>query len=124
MNNMSKIIKGHNKKVTSKPCDQRQKCNCSKKAGCLSISTTYHLSTRDVPIRQQFQVTCGTYKLFQVKLKVVCFVVHTTILKYFTGLLNKISELLCKCCHANKFLLRNYTDNDFRQLGILSSSKS
>ena len=32
MNNMSKIIKGHNKKVTSKPRDQRPKCNCRKKA--------------------------------------------------------------------------------------------
>ena len=28
--NMSKIIKGHNKKVTSKPRDQRLKCNCRK----------------------------------------------------------------------------------------------
>ena len=34
MNNMSKIIKGHNKKVTSKPRDQRPKCNCRKKAEC------------------------------------------------------------------------------------------
>ena len=30
-NNMSKTIEGHNKKVTSKPCDQRPKCNCRKK---------------------------------------------------------------------------------------------
>ena len=29
-------------------------------------------------------------------------------------LLNKGSELLCKCRHANKFLLKNYTGNDFR----------
>ena len=29
-------------------------------------------------------------------------------------LLNKRSELLCKCRHANKFLLKNYTGNDFR----------
>ena len=28
--NISKIIKGHNKKVTSKPRDQRLKCNCRK----------------------------------------------------------------------------------------------
>ena len=34
MNNISKIIKGHNKKVTSKPCDQRPKCNCRKRAEC------------------------------------------------------------------------------------------
>ena len=29
-------------------------------------------------------------------------------------LLNKRSELLCKCHHANKLLLKNYTGNDFR----------
>ena len=29
-------------------------------------------------------------------------------------LLNKRSELDCKCCYANKFLLKNYTSNDFR----------
>ena len=34
MKNMSKIIKGHNKKVTLKPRDQRPKCNCRKKAEC------------------------------------------------------------------------------------------
>ena len=34
MNNMSKIIKGHNKKVTSKPRDQRPKCNFRKKEEC------------------------------------------------------------------------------------------
>ena len=28
--------------------------------------------------------------------------------------LNKRSELLCKCRRANKFLLKNYTSNDFR----------
>ena len=34
MNNMSKIIKGHNQKVTSKPHNQRPKCNHRKKAEC------------------------------------------------------------------------------------------
>ena len=37
--------------------------------------------------------------------------------------LNKRSELLCKCRHANKFLLKTYTGNDFRKLAILSSRK-
>ena len=27
-------IKGHNKKVTYKPCDKSPKCNCRKQAGC------------------------------------------------------------------------------------------
>ena len=34
MTNMSKIIKEHNKNVTSKPRDQGPKCNCRKKAEC------------------------------------------------------------------------------------------
>ena len=34
MNNMSEIINGHNKKVTSKPRDQTPKCNCRKKVEC------------------------------------------------------------------------------------------
>ena len=34
MNNVSKIIKGHDKKVTSKPRDQTPKCNCREKAEC------------------------------------------------------------------------------------------
>ena len=29
-------------------------------------------------------------------------------------LLNKRSQLLCKCRHVNKFLLKNYTSNGFR----------
>ena len=29
-------------------------------------------------------------------------------------LLKKRPEVLCKCCHANKFLLKNYAGNDFR----------
>ena len=29
-------------------------------------------------------------------------------------LLNKRSEILCKCRHTNKFLLEKYTGNDFR----------
>ena len=34
INNMSKIIKAHNKKVALKPHDQRPKCNCRKKGQC------------------------------------------------------------------------------------------
>ena len=34
MNNMSNIIKGHNKKVISKPHDQIPKCNCRRKTQC------------------------------------------------------------------------------------------
>ena len=35
MNDMSKIMKGHNNKVTTKLPDQTLKCNCRIKAGCL-----------------------------------------------------------------------------------------
>ena len=30
----------------------------------VSITTIHHLNRRDIPIRQQFQVTCGTWKVF------------------------------------------------------------
>ena len=33
----------------------------------VAITTSYHLNTRYIPIRQHFQVTCGTWKVFQVK---------------------------------------------------------
>ena len=32
-------------------------------------------------------------------------------------------ELLCKCCNTSKFLLKNYTGNDFRQLATCNSLK-
>ena len=86
---MSKVIKGHNKKVTKKPRDQIQKCNCRKKATCpregncqvndivykcditrLLPKKVYlglaegelntSLNRRYVSRRQHFQVTCGT----------------------------------------------------------------
>ena len=91
-------MRGH-KKVTSKPRDQRPKCNCRKKAECpeegkcpvddvvykcdvtrpflkevylnlqrenrgrmeaVSLTRSYNLNTKDIPIRQHFQVTFGT----------------------------------------------------------------
>ena len=33
----------------------------------VSITTRYHLNTRDILTRQHFQVTCGTWIVFQVK---------------------------------------------------------
>ena len=33
----------------------------------ISITTSSHLNTRDIPIRQHFEVTCDTWKVFQVK---------------------------------------------------------
>ena len=91
MNNMARIIKRHNKSVTSKLRDQKPKCNCRKKEDCpmegncqvnnvvykcdvtrplpkkcilefqrenrraVSIATSYHLNTRDIPARQHWQ---------------------------------------------------------------------
>ena len=96
MNNMSKIIKRHNKKLKLKPRDKTPKRNCRKKAQCpmerkrqvndivyrcditspyrkksvldlprengraVSITTSHHLYTRYIPIRQQFQVPYDT----------------------------------------------------------------
>ena len=77
------------------------------------------------------------------ELNVVCSETCTTILKYpkempfvliwKTGIsclskpeetLEQGSELLCKCCRANKLLLKNYTGNDFRRLAIISRKKN
>ena len=48
MNNISRIIKGHNKKITSETCDQRPKFNCRKNAEC--------------PIEGNWQVNNVVYK--------------------------------------------------------------
>ena len=104
----------------------------------ISIIKSYHLNTRDIPTRQNFQVTCA-----YTELNVVCSETCTTILKYpkempfvliwKTGIsclskpeetLEQGSELLCKCCRANKLLLKNYTGNDFRRLAIISRKKN
>ena len=46
-----------------------------------------------------------------VKLEIVTY-------KNQTEFLNKRSELLCKCCHPNKFLLKNYTGNEIAYISI------
>ena len=33
----------------------------------VSITTTYYLNARDIPVRQHFQVACGIWKVFPVK---------------------------------------------------------
>ena len=51
MNKMSKIIKGHNKKVASKPSDQRlkysyrKKSECPMKGNCLVNDVVYKCDT-------------------------------------------------------------------------------
>ena len=57
MNNISKIIKGHNKKVTSKPRDQRPKCNCRKKYA--KWNRTIKLMTQFINVTQQYQKNFG-----------------------------------------------------------------
>ena len=172
MNNMSKIIKGHNKKVTSKPHDQRPNCNCRKKAECpmegnCQVNNVIYKCdvTRPLPKKVYLGLAEGEWKsrfynhklLFKHKrysnkttlssymwhLKSVssetpnlkwsilrCVPPYSNIskksllclyekleivtLQNQKELLNKRSELLCKCSHANKFLLKNYTGNDFR----------
>ena len=32
-----------------------------------SVTTSFYLSTENILIRQHFQVTCGTWKVFQIK---------------------------------------------------------
>ena len=49
MNNKSTIIKRHNKKVTSKPRDQRPKCNCRKKVEC-PMEGRYHVNEQFINV--------------------------------------------------------------------------
>ena len=69
MNNMSKIIKGHNKKVTSKPSDQRPKCNCRKQTeypmegNCQANDVVYKCDvTRPLPKKVYFGLAEGERK--------------------------------------------------------------
>ena len=103
----------------------------------------YSNKTRDIPTRQRYMwhlknVSSKTPNLKWSVLRwvptysniskkcLLCFYEKQEIVTYQNQkeLLNKKSELLCKCCHANKFLLKNYTGNDFRSLAILSSIKN
>ena len=172
MNKVSKIIKGHNRKVTLKPRDQRPKCNCRKKAecpmeeNCQINSVVYKCDvTRPLPKKVYLGLAEGEWKScfynhklsfknkrysnkttlssYMWHLKSVssetryikwsvlrCDPPYSNISKKFLlclyekleivtyqnqkELLNKRSKLLCKCRHANKFLYKNYTINDFR----------
>ena len=164
MINMSKIIKRHNRKVTSKLRDETPKCNCRKKGEC--------------PIEGNCQVNsivyiCDVIRLLPKSVLKSCFYNHdlsfkhkrysskTTLSSYMwhlksvssetrnlnwsvlrcippysniskkcllclyekleivthhnqKELFNKRSELLCKCLHANRFLLKNCNSNKFR----------
>ena len=166
MNNMSKIIKRHNKKVTLKSRDQKPKCNCRKKEespmeGNCQINDVVYKYDATRPLLQKVyfgfaeeawkrcfynQKLSFKHKIFQwnntFKLYVSsdapnlkwfvlrcvppysnisrkCFMYLYEKLAIITyqnqkELLNKTSELFCKCRHANKFLIKNYSGNDFR----------
>ena len=169
---MSNIIKGHNKKVISKPHDQRPKCNCRKKAECpmegnCQVNNILYKCdiTRPLPKKVCLRLAEGEWKsrFYNHKLSfkhkrysnkttlwsyiwplksfssetpnlrwsilrcvppysniskkcLLCLYEKLEIVTYQNQkeLLNKRSELLCKCHHANKFILKNYTGNDFR----------
>ena len=168
---MPKIIKWHNKKVTSKPRDQRPNCNCRKKSecpmkgNCLVNNIVYKGDvTRPFPKKVHLGLAEGEWKsrFYNHKLSfehkrysnkttlsscmwhlqsvssetpnlkwsvLRCVSPYSNISKKYLlcwyekleivtnqnqkELLNKRSELLCKCRHVNKFHLKNYTGNDF-----------
>ena len=172
MKKVSKIIKGHNRKVTLKPRDQRPKGNCRKKAecrmeeNCQINSVVYKCDvTRPLPKKVYLGLAEGEWKSCFCNLKLsfknkrypnkttlssymwhlksvssetryikwsvlrcdppysniskkclLCLYEKLEIVTYQNQkeLLNKRSKLLCKCRHANKFLSKNYTINDFR----------
>ena len=172
MSNMSDIIKGHNKKLFSKPHDQRPKCNRRKKSeypmeGNFQVNNVIYKCdvTRALPKKVYLWLAEGEWKsrFYNHKLSfkhkrysnkttlssymwhlksvssetpnlkwsilrcvppysniskkcLLCLYEKLEIVTYQNKkeLLNMRSELLCKCCHVNKFLLKNYTGNDFR----------
>ena len=166
MNNMSKIIKGHNKKVTSKPRDERPECNCKKHPECpmegncevndvvykcdvtRPLQKKVYLGRAEGAWKNRFynhkryfkKTTLSSYMWHlksvssetpNLKWSVLrCVSPYSNISKkWLLGLyekleiityqnqkelLNKRSELLCKCRYATKFLLKSYTGNDFR----------
>ena len=168
MNSMSKLIKGHNKKVTSKPPDQRLKWNCRKKTECpmegncqvnnivykcdvikpFSKNVYLGLAERELKSRFYDYKLSYKHKRYSNKTTLSSYLGHlksvssetcnlkwsvlrcVPLYSYFKEMplvliwkagnsyqnlkeqLNKRSELICKCRHANRFLSKNYIGND------------
>ena len=102
MNNMSKIIKGHNKKVTSKPHYQTLKYNCRKKCilgwqkenrRAVSINTSYHFNIRDILIRQHVHTYTYTDTCVYIHINIY---VYIYIILYFIYYIYIILSLKCK----------------------------
>ena len=101
------------------------------------LTITYHLNLRDIPLRRQFlwhlkSISSETSDLKWSVLR--CALPYSLeILTYQNQriLLNNRSELLCKFCHANKFLFKidRYMDCSLNfakkaKVGIIRSVKS
>ena len=150
MKSMSKIIKRNNKKVISKPREERpiaEKAECPVEGNCLVNDSTrpfpkkvcLRLAEREWKSCFYNHKLSFKHKIYSNKTTIGqtpnlkwsvlrCVPPHSNIskkcllclyekLEIFTyrnqkELMNKISELLCKCHHANRFLLKNYTGND------------
>ena len=170
MQNMSKIYKGHNSKITSTPCNQLTLSNCREKAECpmdgkcqtidvvydccvtssqpekiyfglaerkwkqrycnhkqsfnhkrYSLETTlssyvWHLKeTLDVTPKLKWSIVrCAAPYSNIWKKCLLCLYEKLVIITYPRQhkLLNKRSELFYKCCHENKYLLKNFRAND------------
>ena len=110
----------HNKKSHIKPHDQRPKCNCRKKAersieGNCQINDEVYKCDVTRPLKWPVLRCVPPYlNISKEYLLGLYEKLETVTYQNQEELLNKRSELLCKCCHANKFLLKNYTSNDFR----------
>ena len=65
---------------------------------------------------ENFVKLVASWEMFRYQLKyLLCLYEKLEIVTYQNQKehLNKRSELLCKCRHASKFVLKNYTGNDF-----------
>ena len=169
--NMSRIIKSNNKKITCPKIEQNLPCNCRNKLECpldgkcrarsviykCVVSATnkpdkvyigltedewkkrYYNHTKSFRNKKYEKSTALSSYVWEIKNKtnetptlkwsilksvpaynnitkkcLLCLYEKLMIVTYNdpSELLNKRSELICKCRHENKFLLRNYDTND------------
>ena len=99
MSNMSNFIKQHNSNILSsptkteeRPCNCRNKDNCPLDGSCLKTSVAAYASPYRCGTRRWDLCLTEKYIIARAEQK---------------NLLNKRTELISKCCHRNKYILKN-----------------
>ena len=127
--NMSSMIKYHNKKVIKEDAKETKSCNCRVKSECplngqcqvTDIIYKCTVLSPDKPNKVYLGTAASPTLVWCIAKKIppysniskkclLCLHEKLEIINYPQPeeLLNKRSELISKCWHVNKFLLRNY----------------